>query len=86
MELMKKDYEEAAKDEKEKGEPETKVKKTVKDVIGQKFREVLRKSQQIQTESKNEASRKIKRQLRNALKDESEAEIERLSRNPEEAQ
>lgn len=83
---MKKDHEEAAASKEEKDEPETRVKKTVKDVIGQKFREVLRKSQQIQTESKNEVSKKIKRQLKNALKDAPDEEIERLSRNPEEAQ
>jgi hypothetical protein len=45
LDLMKRDHEVAAQDKEEKGEPETRVKKTVKDVIGQKFRDVLRKSQ-----------------------------------------
>ena len=82
---MKRDYEESNKDKEERDEPETRVKRTVKDVIGQKFKEVLRKSQQIQTESKNDMKKKIKRQLKNAKKDATEEELEELSANPDEA-
>ena len=43
----------AESDEKFKNEPETRVKKTVHRTFAQKFRDVLRQSQTIQTEFKN---------------------------------
>lgn len=57
-------------------EPETRVKKTVHRTLTSKFRDVLRQSQQIQTEYKNAMQAKIKRQLRFAKADATEEELE----------
>lgn len=50
-----------------------------------KFRDVLRQSQQIQTEFKNAMQSKLKRQLRIAKSDATDEELERLARDPEAA-
>ncbi len=81
---MSKDIEESQK--KYDKEPETKVKKTVYKTMTSKFRDVLRHSQQIQTEYKNAMQTKIKRQLRIAKPGATEEEYDQLSRDPEEAQ
>ncbi len=67
-------------------EPETRVKKTVHRTLTSKFRDVLRQSQQIQTEYKNAMQSKIKRQLKFAKADATEEELEQLARDPEAAQ
>jgi len=56
---MSKEIEESEKTY--KNEPETRVKKTVHRTLTSKFRDVLRQSQQIQTEFKNTMQSKIKR-------------------------
>ena len=69
-----------------KDEPETRVKQTVYRCLASKFRDVLRHTQQIQSEYKNAVQSKIKRQLKIAKKDATEEELEELSRDPEAAQ
>ena len=54
--------------------------------MASKFREVLRVTQQIQTEYKNAVQQKIKRQLKIAIKDAKEEDLEELARDPERAQ
>ncbi len=56
---MQRDIEES--DKTYANEPETRVKKTVHRTLTSKFRDVLRQSQQIQTEFKNAMQNKIKR-------------------------
>eukprot|EP00347_Sterkiella_histriomuscorum_P008633 403344351 len=67
-------------------EPETRVKQTVHRTLTSKFRDVLRQSQQIQTEYKNAMQTRIKRQLRIVKTDATEEELEQLARDPEAAQ
>lgn len=81
---MSKEIEESEKTY--KNEPETRVKKTVHRTLTSKFRDVLRQSQQIQTEFKNTMQSKIKRQLKIAKKDATEEELDQLCRDPEAAQ
>lgn len=81
---MSKDIEESQK--KYANEPETKVKKTVYKTMASKFRDVLRGSQQIQTEYKNAMQSKIKRQLRIAKPGATEDEYDSLAKDPERAQ
>lgn len=69
-----------------KDEPETRVKQTVYRTLANKFRDVLRQTQQIQTEYKNTVQGKIKRQLKIAKKDATEEELDELARDPERAQ
>lgn len=57
-------------------EPETRVKQTVHRTLTSKFRDVLRQSQQIQTEYKNAMQTRIKRQLRIVKTDATEEELE----------
>ena len=63
-------------------EPETRVKRTVHRTLTSKFRDVLRQSQQIQTEYKNAMQNKVKRQLRFVKADATEEELEQLARDP----
>ena len=81
---MTRDIEESEKTYKD--EPETRVKKTVHRTLTSKFRDVLRQSQQIQTEFKNAMQSKIKRQLKIAKRDATEEELDQLARDPEAAQ
>ena len=64
-------------------EPETRTKKLVHKTFTTKFRDVLRVSQNIQTEFKNACQARIKKQIRMAKKDATEEEVENLSRDPE---
>lgn len=80
---MARDIEESEKTY--KAEPETRVKKTVHRTLTSKFRDVLRGSQQIQTEFKNAMTNKIKRQLKIAKRDATEEELDQLARDPEAA-
>lgn len=66
-------------------DPETSVKRTVYKTTATKFRDLLRQSQQIQTEFKNGMKNKIKKQLKVAKNNATEDEIEELSRDPEAA-
>ena len=84
LDLMTTEIEESQKQYPE--EPETRVKKTVHRTLTSKFRDVLRQSQQIQTEYKNAMQSKIKRQIKFAKADATEEELEQLSRDPEAAQ
>lgn len=59
LDMMTRDIEES--DKAYKDEPETRVKKTVHRTLTSKFRDVLRQSQQIQTEFKNAMTSKLKR-------------------------
>jgi t-SNARE complex subunit (syntaxin) len=71
---MTRDIEESEKTY--KNEPETRVKKTAHRTLTSKFRDVLRHSQQIQTEFRHAIKNKMKRQLKIANKDATEEEIE----------
>lgn len=71
---MQRDIEES--DKTYGNEPETRVKKTVHRTLTSKFRDVLRQSQQIQTEFKNAMQNKIKRQLKIAKRDATEEELD----------
>ena len=84
IQKMSLDIEEAKKVDKD--EPETRVKQTVYRTIAGKFRDVLRQSQQIQSDYKATVQGKIKRQLKIAKKDATEEELDELARNPEQAQ
>ena len=84
LEVMQRDIEESKKTYGD--EPETRVKLTVHRTLTTKFRDVLRVSQQIQTEFKNAMQNKIKRQLKIAKRDATEEELEQLARDPEAAQ
>lgn len=66
-------------------EPETRVKQTVHRTLTSKFRDVLRQSQQIQTEYKNAMEGRVKRQLRIVKPDATEEQLEQLARDPEAA-
>ena len=67
-------------------EPETRVKQTVSKSLGMKFRDVLRVTQQIQSDYKSTMQNKIKRQLKVADGSKTDDEIEELARDPEKAQ
>lgn len=67
-------------------EPETRVKQTVSKSLGMKFRDVLRVTQQIQSDYKSTMQNKIKRQLKSADGSKTDEEIEELARDPEKAQ
>ena len=84
LDMMTRDIEES--DKAYKDEPETRVKKTVHRTLTSKFRDVLRQSQQIQTEFKNAMTSKLKRQLKIAKSDATEEELEQMARDPEAAQ
>ena len=62
------------------------MKQTVHRTLTSKFRDVLRQSQQIQTEYKNAMEGRVKRQLRIVKPDASEEQLEQLARDPEAAQ
>ena len=84
LDIMSEDIKESEKQFAD--EPETRVKKTVHKTLTSKFRDVLRQSQQIQTEFKNAMQSKLKRQLRIAKPDANDEDLERLARDPEAAQ
>lgn len=84
LDVMSKDIQES--ETTYKLEPETRVKKTVHRTLTSKFRDVLRQSQQMQTEFKNATQNKIKRQIKIAKPGVTEEELETLVRDPEAAQ
>jgi syntaxin 1B/2/3 len=84
LDQMQRDFEESKQTYPK--EPETRVKKTVHQTLTSKFRDVLRQSQQIQTEFKNVMQDNIKRQLKIVKRDATEEELDRLARDPEAAQ
>ena len=67
-------------------EPETRVKKTVHHTFTQKFRDVLRTSQAIQTEFKNAVQSRIKRAIKVAKPKIDDEELEMLAHDPDAAQ
>lgn len=67
-------------------EPETRSKKTIHRTFTTKFRDVLKVSQNIQTEFKNAVQARIKKQIRMAKKDATDEEVDNLSRDPEAVQ
>jgi t-SNARE complex subunit (syntaxin) len=68
-----------------KKEPETRVKQNVYRTLGAKFREILRSSQNIQTDFKNSVQGRIKRQLKIAKKDLTDEELDDIARDPDKA-
>ena len=66
-------------------EPETRVKRFVHITLTTRFRDVLRQSQQIQTEYKTAMQGKIRRQIRIAKSNVTDEELDHLVRHPEEA-
>lgn len=79
---MKHDIDESMKSN--PNEPETRVKRTVHRTFAQRFRDVLRSSQSIQTEFKNAVQNRIKKQLKVIKEDATEEELNELAANPEE--
>lgn len=71
--------------EKNPTEPETRVKKTVHRTFTQKFREVLRTSQTVQTEFKNAVQERIKRQIAVIRPNMSEDELNEIAADPDAA-
>ena len=67
-------------------EPEARVKQTVSKSLGMKFRDLLRVTQQIQSDYKSTMQNKIKRQLKSVDGSKTDEEIEELARDPEKAQ
>ena len=82
LNLMKHDIDESIKSN--PNEPETRVKRTVHRTFAQRFRDVLRASQSIQTEFKNAVQNRIKKQLKVIKEDATEEELNELAANPEE--
>ena len=83
LNVMKNDI--AESEEKYRTEPETRIKKTVHRTFTQKFRDVLRASQAIQTEFKNAVQSRIKKQLKLIKTDLNEEELNELAADPEQA-
>ena len=85
LNLMKSDIDSDV--EKNQAEPETRVKKTVHRTFTQKFRDVLRMSQSIQTEFKNAVQNRIKKQLKLIVdEDMTEEDLNDLAADPAAAQ
>ena len=80
LERLVKDAEET-----QQNEPETRVKKTVHRTYATKFRDLLRTSQTIQTEFKNAVQSRIKRQLKVYVPNATEAELDKLAKDPQAA-
>ena len=83
LNFMKNDITESI--EKNPCEPETRVKKTVHRTFTQKFREVLRTSQTVQTEFKNAVQERIKRQIAVIRPNMSDEELNEIAADPEAA-
>ena len=82
---MKKDID-VGKNGSMKNEPEQRIKQLMHKTVTQKFRDVLRTSQSIQTEFKNAVENRVKKQIRLAKKDLTDEEVNNLAKDPEAAQ
>ena len=85
LNVMKKDID-VGKNGSMKDEPEQRIKQLMHKTVTQRFRDVLRTSQSIQTEFKNAVQNRVKKQIRLADKNLTEEEVNDIARDPEAVQ